>query len=235
MGNRPPLKTPGEGTLRSPLGARGRTGSGGGLGGPPGDIGERAEGSDPSPRREPGQCPSSISRAGRGRAERSCCPRTDRQTDRLSIIPVPAALPSTTAKMLLLLLGIIVLHVTVLVLLFVSTIVSVSADCPCSGLPAGRGTARQEQRGLFLFLPAFPAWAVSGKPSLAGWRCQEQRDWGIGELVLSGTLGCVLWWVLRASTLVQGHKGCWKPSPHRPQAGSQPGAASEHPKSPLWG
>lgn len=47
--------------------------------------------------------------------------------------------------MLLLLLGIIVLHVTVLVLLFVSTIVSVSTDFPRSEVPRGReehGVAR---------------------------------------------------------------------------------------------
>lgn len=101
LGSRPPVKVPGEGTGRSPLGGRGRTGSGEGLGGPPGDIGERAEGSDPSPSAGPeeqnagaGHCPSSIPRAGRGGAERSRCPRTDARTDThtLSIIPVPLQL-----------------------------------------------------------------------------------------------------------------------------------------------
>lgn len=133
----------------------------------------------------PGSAPAaSPAPAGTERSGPAAPGQTDRQTDTLSIIPVPAALPSTTAKMLLLLLGIIVLHVTVLVLLFVSTIVSVSADCPCSGLPAARDTARQEQHVLFLFLPAFPAWLLAG--SLHG-PVAGVRNSGIGEL---GSLCC---------------------------------------------
>lgn len=100
-----------------------------------------------------GHCPSSIPRAGRGRAERSCCPRTDARTDaHTQHHPCPAvALPSTTAKMLLLLLGIIVLHVTVLVLLFVSTIVSVSADFPSPGFHQA-GTRRGKSRTCYFYL-----------------------------------------------------------------------------------
>lgn len=84
--------------------------------------------------------------------------------------PCPAAaLPFTTAKMLLLLLGIIVLHVTVLVLLFVSTIVSVSTDFPRSEVPRGReghGVARAEG-GIFTS-GCFYSLAFSREPYLAG-------------------------------------------------------------------
>lgn len=59
----------------------------------------------------------------------------------------------TTARMLLLLLGIIVLHVTVLVLLFVSTIVSVST-----------APRHREGRKLFvLFAVPFPAQLSAGE------------------------------------------------------------------------
>lgn len=66
----------------------------------------------------------------------------------------PPVLPQTTAKMLLLLLGIIVLHVTVLVLLFVSTIVSVSTAAPRALAWHGRVTPRYFYLWL-IFQPGF--------------------------------------------------------------------------------
>lgn len=124
---------------------RGYRGAGRGLG--PLSVGG-ARGENPSA----GHCPSSIPRAGRGTVERSGADaRTDRQTNtRTQHHPCPAAaLPSTTAKMLLLLLGIIVLHVTVLVLLFVSTIVSVSADFPAPAFRGARMWPGRSRRGYF--------------------------------------------------------------------------------------
>lgn len=71
----------------------------------------------------------------------------------------PPVLSRNTAKMLLLLLGIIVLHVTVLVLLFVSTIVSVSTDFPLApGYWQGREWlvgAWHGQKVLFAFVGCF--------------------------------------------------------------------------------
>lgn len=103
--------------------------------------------------------------------------------------------------MLLLLLGIIVLHVTVLVLLFVSTIVSVSTGFPCSGLPRGRDMAWHEQE-LFLFISGFTAWLLAARSLyclVAGLSNSRIR-----EFVMAGKkLGCVLWWVPRARGLLE--------------------------------
>lgn len=88
LGEPPPFEGPRGGDWEEPPRWQRENRLGGRARGTPGDIGERAEGSDPSPSAGPeeqnagaGHCPSSIPRAGRGGAERSCCPRTDARTD----------------------------------------------------------------------------------------------------------------------------------------------------------
>lgn len=91
----------------------------------------------------------------------------------------PPVLPSTTAKMLLLLLGIIVLHVTVLVLLFVSTIVSVSTSFPLAPGAAGGAPWHGDTGGVIFICGLFSSLAFSRKPLLAftvgGWSIWLQK------------------------------------------------------------
>lgn len=151
--------------------------------------------------------------------------------------------------MLLLLLGIIVLHVTVLVLLFVSTIVSVSTGFPPAPghwrggerLAGCHGTATLKV--LFLFVVYFPAWLLAGNlywpfaglSNSAGLEHLAPKVLSVLALsgVTGGSLGCVPERVLRASALVS-RRAQLKPVSSSPRWVAA-GSSFRAPNHPPWG